>query len=246
MVKTTKLIEGNHWSHHSTDSLIPFCHECSTITWSEGGGGYGCLRALAAPHLPTRGRYHTNMEPLCAFRQQTKSPDKSAAWADLFTHKYQQADQSRATCDLRGSSAAIIIYRCGPAALMMEGAEGALTPNRLICCQTTNTTFDVVWFLLTEVVSLPVVADYSGSNYTFCSSSQKPKYGLCYKTLYIHFGSRKWCSWLSVTILCRGSLALCQIFVRLAVTIIQKGGWNSSHRSNKCRQAQTKTTTITF
>lgn len=100
--------------------------------------------------------------------EQTKS--QSAAWADLFTHKYQQADQSGATCDLRGSRAAIIIYRRVPAALMMEGTEGALTPNRLICCPTTSTTFDLVGFPLTKVVSLPVVADYSGSNYRFCSN----------------------------------------------------------------------------
>lgn len=54
-----------------------------------------------------------------------KEPDKSAAWADLFTHKYQQAAQSGAVCDLRVSRAAIIIHRCGPAALIMDGAEGA-------------------------------------------------------------------------------------------------------------------------
>lgn len=53
----------------------------------------------------------------------------------------------------------------------MEGAEGAQSRNRLICCQTTNTTFDVVWFLLSEVVSLTVVADYSGSNYILGYSS---------------------------------------------------------------------------
>lgn len=50
---------------------------------------------------------------------------------------------------------------------MMEGAEGALTPNRLICCQTTNATFDVVWFLFTEVVSLSMVIECSGSKNTF-------------------------------------------------------------------------------
>ncbi len=185
---------------------------------------------MAAPYFPTRGRYHTNMEPMWAFCQHSE-PEKSTAWADLFAHKYQQADQSGATCDLRGSRTSIIIYRCGPAALMMEGAEGALIPNRLICCQTTNTTFDVVWFLLTEVVSLPVVADYSGSNYRFCSGSQNPKYGFCYKTLYVHFGDRKW--WF---------MALCDYIL----CNYSKGGWNSSHRSNKCRQAQTKTTTIRF
>lgn len=59
-----------------------------------------------------------------SFPSADKEPDKSAAWADLFIHKYQQADQSGAVCDLRGSRAAIIIYRCGPAALMMEGCWG--------------------------------------------------------------------------------------------------------------------------
>lgn len=76
---------------------------------------------------------------------------------------------------------------------MMEGTEGALTPNRLICCPTTSTTFDLVCIPLTKVVSLPVVADYSGSNYRFCSKV----WGLCYKISCIHFGDRK--SWLSVT-----------------------------------------------
>lgn len=162
-----------------------------------------------------------------------KEPDNSAARADLFTHKYQQADLR---CDLRGSRAAIIIYRCGPAALVMEGGEGALTPNRLICCQTTNTTFDVVWFLLTGVVSLPVVADYSGSNHRFCLG----KFGACVTKHYkinlerendIH-GSLRVYIW-------RRSRAPCQIFERLAVQLFKM--WlNSWHRSKKCRQARTK------
>lgn len=143
------------------------------------GGGAGRLRAFGSTTPPHQRAVSYKHGASVSFLSADKEPDMSAAWADLFAHKYQQADQSGATCDLRCSRAAIIIYRCGPAALMMESAEGAPTPNRLICCQTTNTTFDVAWFLLTEVVSPSVVAEYSGSNYKFCSSSQKPKYGLC-------------------------------------------------------------------
>lgn len=88
-----------------------------------------------------------------------KELEKLAAWADLFTHKHPEADQSGSQRALRGSRAAIFLYRCGPAALMMWAAGGgALPPNRLIFSQRTHIDFDAVCFL----PSLPVVADHPG------------------------------------------------------------------------------------
>lgn len=65
------------------------------------------------------------------------------------------------------------IYRCGPAALMMEGTEGVLSPDRLICCPTSNTTFDLVWFLLTKALCLPAatILDHT--------TDSAPKSGAC-------------------------------------------------------------------
>ncbi len=133
---------------HSSLSWMQHHHMIRRLWWQ---WRFISLSSTTCPHQ--RAVSHKHGAPVSSLWAD-KEPDKSAAWADLFTHKYQRAEQSGAMCDLRGSRAAIIIYRCGPAALKMEAAEGALTRNRLICCQTTNPTFDAVCFLLIEVVSL--------------------------------------------------------------------------------------------
>lgn len=151
-----------------------FCHGCSSATESS---------TAVTTHFPSRGQCHTNTE-LGDRRQrgrevsmsrlvQSETPTIWSKWGSVWPGS---------------SAAAVIIYRCGPAALIMEGAEGAPAPNRLIFCQTTNTVFDVACFLLAEVVSLPAVANSSGWQIHiqfFKSGSTVFFFFFCYKTRYI-------------------------------------------------------------
>lgn len=92
-----------------------------------------------------------------------KEPDKSAAWGDLFTHRYQQSAEQRVT-------AAITMYRCGPAASRVLRA--ASPAARLIHSQTASATFDVC-FLLPEALSFPLVDDCFGSKYRYLYEAVK-------------------------------------------------------------------------
>lgn len=139
-------------------------------------GVYGLGQRHASP--PEGGIIQTWGPPV-SFLSADKEQAKSAAWADLVTHKYQQADQSGAMCELRGSGAAIISSRCGPAALMMEGAEGAPTPNRLIWCQTNQ---HHLWCCVVSVHR----SGFSGGWLFWIKQPFffffAPVYGFCYKT----------------------------------------------------------------
>lgn len=139
-----RLSESPLWIlfQQSLHSFCPSYYECSAAALPDGGDSH--LQAWTGPLSSTRGRYHTNLRHGGCLQA---DKEKSAAWADLLAHKYQRL-MSKAVCDLGGSAAAILIYRCGPAALVMAAAVGACTPNRLICCQTTSSTFDVAWCLL--------------------------------------------------------------------------------------------------
>lgn len=120
------------WLHRFTYSSLSWTlhrhmiEQAAVVVWY--------LWALAALHSTTRGRYHTNMDSLWV---------SSVSWL-VHSGISKQADQSGAMCDLRCSRAAVIIYRCGPAALMMGGCWGGsgskssyLVPNNqhhLWCC----------------------------------------------------------------------------------------------------------------
>ena len=103
-IKTTK--EDNNWI------LSP--HSVSTITWPKGGVVFVGNSSITLPHQRAVSYKHGAPVSLSA----DKETDKWAVGAD-FGHSHIPTGWSKG----RGSGAAIIIYRCGPA-VMTEGAEG--------------------------------------------------------------------------------------------------------------------------
>lgn len=146
--------------------------------------------ALAAPHFPTRGCYQTNMVPQWA----DNSQQHELACSLTKTNRLIKAERH---VSWEASEHPFLIYR-----LMMEDAGGAQFPNRLICCPTSNTTCDRVWFLLTKAFALPAATILDPT--TDCA----PKSGACVTKYYTLILEKENVSSL-------WHLGFCQICVRL-------------------------------
>lgn len=159
---------------------------------------------------------HKNWVPVRS-ASEDKEPEKSAARGDLFTHKYQQAAEQCGTW--MAAVTTITVYNKGPAS-REEGAEGALPPDHLICCQTVSATFDVVWFLLTEVVYFPLVLTVQLFGWRQ-SKARLHHVFILEAENYVH-------------------RSVWQVCDSTAARLCYKGAQTCSRRSNKCKQAQTQ------